>query len=533
MHSTQPGRLSRWLLRRDFTRGLLGSLALAALLPSCSWVTPAEISDEQSACERSQRLQDVELYDGSFGVGTSFVDRHRRAVGMLRWRSDLALRYREEAGNVSGRGWCTGTLISDDLFLTAGHCLDNDDSGAWRLPREKGGKHLGPEELAREFVVEFRYEATASSSTPSATDVVSVVRLEELRYDGVDYAILRLDGHPGLRNGVTRIASHNPLPSAPIAILQHPSAEPMKIGGGTVSAVVGSRLSYDAIDTFGGSSGAGILDAVSGKLVGIHTNGGCSKAGGDNYGVAIEALVAASPTLREFADDSRDFFVADWDRDGRSDLAVLYDGCLYPDTNHDERPDFDYEECPANVDGTQYFVGRWAPSQPPSLAWRRGGCMYFSDRPDRPLCFGSDADRFDVLLLDWDGDGQSDLAIRRDNCFAIDTNRDGSADVTKYCFGNGSAEDEYLAMKWKNSARDSVAVRRGNALVIDVNRDGASPVTLVYGSGGNEDQYLVGDWLGTGLETLAVRRKRICLINHDLDDGAAEEGRVLQDFWSK
>jgi hypothetical protein len=506
---------------------------MAAVLPSCALVAPSQISDEQSACDRSQRLQDVELYDGSFGAGTSFVDRHRRAVGMLRWRDDLALRYREGAGNVNGRGWCSGTLISDDLFLTAGHCLDNDDSATWKLPREKGGKRLEPEEIAREFVVEFRYEVTPQSGAPSSPDVVSVVRLEELRYDGVDYAILRLEGHPGLRNGVARIASHNPAPGTSIAILQHPSADPMKIGAGTVSSIMGTNISYDAIDTFGGSSGAGVLDSVSGKLVGIHTNGGCSKSGGENYGVAVEALLAASPTLRDFADDSRDFFVADWDGDGRSDLAVLYDGCLYPDTSHDEQPDFDYQQCPANADGAEYFVGKWSPSQRPSLAWRRGGCVVLSDRPERPLCFGNDRDRFDVLVLDWDGNGQSDLAIRRGNCFDVDTNLDGSPDVTKYCFGNGNAEDEYLAMKWKGSARDSVAVRRGNTILLDVNRDGSAPETLVYGSGGNEDQYLVGNWLGKGLETLAVRRKRICLINHDLDDGDAEEGRVFQDFWSK
>ncbi|HET9930795.1 MAG TPA: hypothetical protein VFQ35_08915, partial [Polyangiaceae bacterium] len=103
---------STHMLRRlaffgESVRALTQILVIALVLPGCS--INAQITDEQSACERSQRLQDVELYDGSFGVPTSFVDQHRRAVGMLRFRSDLSLRYREEAGNVNGRGWCTGT----------------------------------------------------------------------------------------------------------------------------------------------------------------------------------------------------------------------------------------------------------------------------------------------------------------------------------------------------------------------------------------------------------------------------------------
>jgi hypothetical protein len=528
-----PGRHSS-LASKPAWRGTAFVLMLtSAALDGCAPASDPTNSALQSLCENSSRLQDVELYDGSFGVSTAFVARHRRAVGMLRWRDDLALRYRDEAGNVGGQGWCSGTLIDDDLFLTAAHCLDNAETGTWKLPREKGGVPLSPAELAREFVVEFRYETAAQPELTAVRDRVEVLRLEEYRYGALDYALLRLNNHPGLRNRVARISPHDVEPGSPIVILQHPAALPMKIGAGAVTRMVGSKISYADIDTLGGSSGSGILDATTGKLVGIHTNGGCTNGGrGENYGITIEALRAASPTLRALVDESKDLFVGDWDRDGKTDLAVFYDGCLYPDANHDGQPDRDLRQCPAEPNADEYFVGRWASDRPTSLGWRRGGCVYLDTNPTLPLCFGEGVPRFEVLVADWNGDGRSDLGIQRGNCIGFDMNLDGSIDQGGYCYGNGLGEDEYLAGAWNGGKFDSVAVRRGNTVLIDNDRDGRSDESRVYGNGGNEDQYFAGTWDGDQRATLAVRRQLICLINHDVADGVAEEGRVYENFWS-
>ena len=40
--------------------------------------------------------------------------------------------------------------------------------------------------------------------------------------------------------------------------------------------ITGNLISYSDIDTLGGNSGSGILRASDGRLVGIHTNGGCT-----------------------------------------------------------------------------------------------------------------------------------------------------------------------------------------------------------------------------------------------------------------
>jgi len=488
--------------------------------------------DLQSLCARSSRLQDVERYDGSFGVPTAFVNRHRRAVGLLRWKSDLVDRYRDEAGNVKGQGWCTGTLIDDDLFLTAGHCLDPSNTGSWKLPHEKGGVELRPAELAREFVVQFRYEVSPDSDAPNSVNSADVLRLEEYRTEGLDYAILRLSGNPGMQNGKTRISPRDAQPGARIAILQHPAAAPMKVGAGTVARLRGSTLTYDTIDTLGGSSGAGILDAETGKLVGVHTNGGCTKtAGGENSGVTIRALTAVSPILQRLVDRSKDFLVGDWDNDGLGDLAVFNDGCLYPDANRDGAPDWGSKVCPAEARADQYFVGNWQPGRPSQLGWRRGNCLYLDTNPNLPLCFDAP---FELLVADWNDDGRSDLGIRKGSCIDFDTDLDGVLDNQGYCYGEGMAEDEYLVGNWDGSSHASIAVRRGTSVFFDLDRDGRTDgAPRVYGYGGEEDQYLVGDWNGDRRSDLAVRRGTLCLMNHDAESGLADEGRVYRDFWSE
>lgn len=486
--------------------------------------------DLQSICGPASELRDVELYDGRFGVPTAFVNRHRLAVGLLRWRNDLFERYREESGNVAGKGWCTGTLIDDDLFLTAGHCLDNGDTATLQLPREKGSIPLEPPEMAREFTVQFRYENPALAGADSYENTVDVVRLEEYSRTNPDYAILRLSGHPGLNNGVARISGVDSHPGLPIAILQHPRADRMKVGAGPVARLLGSKITYNTIDTLDGSSGAGILDAVTGKLVGIHTNGGCTNGGdGENYGVTIGALIGASKIVRGAIDSSRDFLVGDWNGDGLSDLAGFVDGCLYPDADHDGVADVGARLCPADPNADQYFVGNWHPGGPSQLGWRRGNCLFLDENPTQPLCFEAP---FEVLVADWNDDGISDLGIRRGPCIAFDTNRDGGIEVAKYCFGNGVAQDEYLVGHWGSTPGESIAVRHANTVFLDADRDGiADQVPLVYGDGGSADQYLVGDWDGDGRSELAVRKGTSCSIQ--VPAGFPADTRNYRDFWSK
>lgn len=516
-----------------FARCVLGAVVSSQMLgcgPKSHDGSATPEGDLQSICGPTSELRDVELYDGGFGLSTAFVNRHRLAVGLLKWRGDLYDRYREQSGTVAGWGWCTGTLIDDDLFLTAGHCLDNSNTAHYRLPHEKDGTPLDPPEIAREFEVQFRYETPARSVADSYGSVVGVARLEEYSRTNPDYALLRLSGPAGLNNGVARISPTDSQPGWRIALLQHPRAEPMQVASGPVARLLGPKITYDSIDTLDGSSGAGILDAVTGKLVGIHTNGGCTHEGdGENYGVTIGALATASKFLRESADRSRDFLVGDWNADGFSDLAVFVNGCLYPDVDRDGVPDAAFRQCPVEPNADQYFVGKWQRDGASRLGWRVRDCVYLDVNPQQRMCFDAP---FEVMVADWDGDGQSDLGIRKGPCISFDLDLDGVLDGPAYCYGNGIAEDEYLVGHWAGGLRDSIAIRRANTVLLDVDSDGIQDTTqLVFGRGGNEDQYLVGDWSGSGRSELAVRRGTSCAIS--VADGSNGDTRFFRDFWSK
>ena len=87
-----------------------------------------------------------------------------------------------------------------------------------------------------------------------------------------------------------------------ICIIGHPAGQPKRIEAGPTTLISGNLIRYGDIDTLGGNSGSGILRASDGRLVGIHTNGGCTSSspgdGGTNFGQRIAAVIAARRRCR-------------------------------------------------------------------------------------------------------------------------------------------------------------------------------------------------------------------------------------------
>lgn len=252
----------------------------------------------ESLCGRND-LQDVELYDGNLdGVPQSFVAFHEPKVGQLQWLDDLAARFAapgDEPGNVSGERWGSGGLISQDLFITAGHCFDRLDEGAdgWVCPK-RDGQTLSSAEIATLMKVNFKYQIDASTGSVRVAESFPVLELAEFRLGGRDFAIVRLGANgdgvfPGDKYGILSIAAADLTnPGAILCVIQHPNGRPKQIEAGPLRDNVGGRITYSSIDTEGGSSGSPIL-SITGDLVGVHTNGGCTRnpPGGFNRGVAI------------------------------------------------------------------------------------------------------------------------------------------------------------------------------------------------------------------------------------------------------
>lgn len=253
-------------------------------------------TSQESRCGPRDESQDVEQYDGSLGVGQDFVARRQPAVGQLQWNDNLAAVF-TNPGDVSDVRWCSGTLIDNDLLLTAGHCFSQSPDD-WTVPRINGtGDAIARADIATNMHVNFNYQRDATGVLRTEQQF-PILGLVEDQLDDLDYAIVRVGGNPGQIFGRTAIAAADAGIGNTICIIGHPDGRPKVIEAGPATEYKTSRIYYNEIDTLGGNSGSGILVNPEGALVGVHTNGGCDDpAVGNNHGHRISALLDVSPTL--------------------------------------------------------------------------------------------------------------------------------------------------------------------------------------------------------------------------------------------
>lgn len=261
---------------------------------------PESASDEEayqsyyeSICGTRDESVPVESYDGAFdGITEDFVDEHEGPVGQLQWQEDLQDLevVHESATRYAGERWCSGTLIDDDLLLTAGHCFMIQN-----MPR--------PADVARHMQVNFDYQRDSDGELRGAEthEIVELVE-HEFRHDGLDYAVVRLAGTPGETYGTAKIAGRDAAEGDRLCLISHPNQMPKRVEAGHATHLHDVRIGYGDLDTADGSSGAGILKSPSGHLVGVHTMGGCDAVrSSHNHGIRIEPLLENSETLSRLA----------------------------------------------------------------------------------------------------------------------------------------------------------------------------------------------------------------------------------------
>lgn len=160
--------------------------------------------------------------------------------------------------------FCSGTLIGEDLVLTAGHCFEKMD-----------------ECLRTKFV--FDFALTHEGSEPYRLNPNSVYSCDSLLYHSkiakagkgksVDFAIVKLDRKVVGRYPIRLVRTDGVFPEDPVLTLGYPSGLPLKFAlNGTVRDR--KRVVFESnLDVYGGNSGAAIFNSNTLKVEGIVLEG--------------------------------------------------------------------------------------------------------------------------------------------------------------------------------------------------------------------------------------------------------------------
>ena len=167
--------------------------------------------------------------------------------------------------------FCSGSLVGEDLVITAGHCVKDETGCADTrlvfgfLVNSAGG--TGPSTVAKSEVYKCakivkRFLGGEPGSANPAGQAL-----------GPDYALIQLD---------RKVKGHKPLPinrgalakGAKVFVIGHPVGLPLKVAG-DASVRDASKKGYFVadLDTFGGNSGSPVFNASTKKIEGILVRG--------------------------------------------------------------------------------------------------------------------------------------------------------------------------------------------------------------------------------------------------------------------
>lgn len=248
------------------------------------WYEVKEI-EARTVAQASVALVPIRQTAGSPGSGDPSGTGGHIKFKSLSLRSKERLCSDEKFANQEAIAQCSGTLVAPDLILTAGHCVKE-------VCRTACGQALWLDEI--EFVFGYRVadgneagpltfparQVYRATSTPprsrGAVETETTANGERPARFGKDWALVKLD-----RPVDPEVAVPVTLDFAPVAdhakvyTVGYPAGLPMKLAGGaTVRDNARDNVFVANLDTFAGSSGGGVFDQKTHRLIGIVVFGG-------------------------------------------------------------------------------------------------------------------------------------------------------------------------------------------------------------------------------------------------------------------
>ncbi len=157
-------------------------------------------------------------------------------------------------------GECSGFLVEDDIFATAGHCVKDDD-----------------ECLSMAVVFDYAYLAKDTEPTvdlsPNNVFFCKKLITRSFNFIGADYALFRLD-RPTHREPLKLRAEGSVQIGDPMTVIGYPNGLPAKVAAGAIVRK-NNRPEFFVVssDTFAGNSGSAVINSSTGLVEGMIVRG--------------------------------------------------------------------------------------------------------------------------------------------------------------------------------------------------------------------------------------------------------------------
>lgn len=206
--------------------------------------------------------------DGSISVGTDKTMLNPKSLG-TKMNLCEGEKFRDQPSSVS----CTFFLVSKNIVVTAGHCMQGKDACAdvsFLFDYKISSKDKRADVLVDNKNI-YKCKKIISSKLESVNKKATFdYALVELDRDVTDRAPLKYR-----YQGRTDMNAFEDLKvDTPLTVIGHPSGLPLKIADGSKVVEITNKNYFLAdLDTFGGNSGSPVFNSVTNEVVGILVRG--------------------------------------------------------------------------------------------------------------------------------------------------------------------------------------------------------------------------------------------------------------------